>query len=114
VKKLDDGVAIAALSVAMVEVIRAYRETAPTLADIRRAAPEDFETRQLILDADMMGLIICVAIGGAGAVLTRHWYPLALTLLALGMISGYYRSVLRSPNGGMEDARAIANRLGNY
>lgn len=98
----NEGVAIAALSLAVVETFRTYRETAPSLADIRRSQPGDYQTRQLILDADMLGVIVVAAIGGGATYLTRKAYPLVLGGLALAMISGYYRAVLRSTNEGMK------------
>lgn len=94
--KLDEGVAFAALGVAVVETVRIYRDTAPSLADIRHAKPGDFVTRQLILDADMLGLVIVLAIGGGGAVLIKRGYPLLLAAGVLLLLSAYYRSVLRS------------------
>lgn len=96
--KLEEGVAFAALGVAVVETLKIYCNTAPSLSDVRHAAPGDFVTRQLILDADMMGLIVVLALGGGGAFLIRKWYPLLLAAMALLLVSGYYRSVLRSPN----------------
>jgi hypothetical protein len=101
-KDANEGVAIAALSLAVVEVFRIYRETAPSLADMRRAQPYDYATSQLVLDADMLGIIVVVAIGGGAAYLTRQLYPLLLGGIALFMISAYYRSVLRSTNEGMK------------
>lgn len=99
---MSESVAVAALSLGVIETFRIYRETAPSLADIRRASPSDYVTRQLILDADMLGLIVVAAIGGGGAFLTRKFYPLLLAAAALAMISGYYRSVLNSTNEGMK------------
>jgi hypothetical protein len=96
--KLDEGVAFAALGVAVVETVRIYRDTAPSLADVRHAPPGDFVTRQLILDADILGLVIVLAIGGGGALLIRKGYPLLLAAGVLLLLSAYYRSVLRSPN----------------
>lgn len=99
--KLDEGVAIAALGLAVVETVKIYCNAAPTLADIRKAEPYDFQTRQLILDADMLGLVVVLALGGGGAIMVRRWYPLLLAAMALLLISAYYRSVLRSANEGM-------------
>lgn len=96
-----EGVALAALSLAVVEVFRIYRETAPSLETIRRAPPGDYVTSQLILDADMLGAIVVVAIGGGAAYLTKKMYPLVLGMAGLATISAYYRSVLRSTNEGM-------------
>jgi len=98
---MNESVAVAALSLAVVETFRIYRETAPSLGEIRRAPPGDYTTRQLILDADMLGLIVVTAVGGGGAFLTKKFYPIVLALSALIMISGYYRSVLNSTNEGM-------------
>lgn len=101
-RDVNDGVAIAALSLAVVETFRIYRETAPSLAEIRRADPNDYTTAQLILDADMLGVIVVIAIGGGATFLTRKWYPLVLGGISLAMISGYYRAVFRSSNEGVK------------
>jgi hypothetical protein len=98
---MEESVAVAALSLAVVETFRIYRETAPSLREVRSAPPFDYVTRQLILDADMLGLIVVAAIGGGGAFLTKKFYPIGLSVAALLMISGYYRSVLNSTNEGM-------------
>lgn len=101
--KAEEGVAFAALGVAVVESLRIYRETAPTLRDLRCAAPGDFVSRQLVLDADILGLIVVLVLGGGGALLIRRWYPLLLASAALLMISAFYRSVLRSSNEGLRN-----------
>lgn len=98
---VNEGVALAALSLGVVETLKMYRETAPSLEQIRRADPNDYVTAQLILDADMLGIIVVLAIGGGAAILTGKTYPIILGFIALGMMSGYYRSVLRSTNEGM-------------
>ena len=100
---IDEGVAFAALGVAVVETIKMYQDTAPTLRDLRCATPGDFTSRQLILDADMLGLVVVLALGGGGALLVRRWYPLLLAAGALLLISAYYRSVLRSANEGLRN-----------
>lgn len=98
---MHEGVALAAVSVGVVEVLRLYRDTAPTLAEIREAPPGDYRTRQLVLDADMLGLIIVAVVGGGAAFLTKKFYPIALAGISLALMSGYYRSVLNSSNEGM-------------
>jgi hypothetical protein len=100
--KMNEGVAAAAIGVGVVELFRIYRETAPSLEQIRRSDPTDYVMRQLILDADMLGLIVVLAVGGGSAYLTRRFYPLVLSGAALAMISLYYRSVLNSSNEGMK------------
>jgi hypothetical protein len=101
VVKLEQGTAIAAISLGVVEIFRLYRDTAPTLEAIRRAQPGDYVMRQLILDADMLGLILVLAVGGGATFLTRRAYPLVLSVGSLALISMYYRMVLNSTNEGM-------------
>ncbi len=99
----NDGVALAALSLAGAEVFKVYRETAPSLAQLRMATPYDYTTSQLILDADMLGAIMVVTIGGGVALVTRSLFPIIFGAVGLVMISAYYRSVLRSTNEGMRN-----------
>lgn len=102
-ERLEEGVAFAAIGVAVVETLKIYCDTAPSLKDLRCAPPGDFQSRQLVLDADMLGLVVVLALGGGGALLLRKWYPLLLAAAALLMVSSWYRSVLRSPNEGLSN-----------
>ncbi len=99
--KLNEGVAVAALSIAVIETFKIYQNTAPSLAELRRSVPGDYVMRQLVLDADMLGVIFVLAIGGGGTWLTGKPFPILLSGMALVMISAYYRSVLASTNEGM-------------
>lgn len=99
--KMDDGLAFAAIGATLVETVKIYQTNAPSLKELRCAPPGDFEARQLILDADIMGLVVVVALGGSGAMLIRRWYPILLAGMGLLLMSAYYRSVLRSANEGM-------------
>ena len=99
--KLDEGVAIAAIGLAVMESIKIYCNTAPSLKDIRSAQPYDYQTSQLILDADMLGIVVVLALGGGGAFMVRRWYPFLLAAGALLLVSAYYRSVVRSTNDWM-------------
>jgi hypothetical protein len=100
---VSEGVAIAAIGLAVVETAKIYCNTAPSLRELRLASPGDFETRQLVLDADMLGLIVVLALGGGGAALTRKWYPLLLAAGTLLLLSAYYRAVINSSNEGMSN-----------
>jgi len=96
--KTNDGVALAGISLAVVTIINIYRDAAPSLEEIRTAEPGSPRESQLILDADMLGGIVVLAIGGGAAILTEKLYPFIFGLVSLAMISAYYRSVLRSSN----------------
>lgn len=99
--KVDESVAFAALGVAVVETIKIYMDTAPSLKDLRCAPTGDWSSRQLILDADMFGLIVVLALGGGGALMIRRWYPLLLASAALCLLSFWHRAVLNSENKGV-------------
>lgn len=99
-KKLEEGVAFGVVGLAVVETIKLYIDAAPSLERIRKSDPGEYETRQLILDADMLGIVAVLAIGGAGAILVRSAYPFLLASAALLLLSGYYRSVANSTNYG--------------
>lgn len=99
---IEEGAAFAAVSLAVVQTVNVYRDTAPSLRELRCSSPEDFASRQLVLDADLFGLIIVLSVGGGAAYLTKRMYPLVLSLMALLALSVFYRSVLRSPNVGMQ------------
>jgi hypothetical protein len=96
-----EGVIIAALGVAVVETFKMYRDTAPSLESIRRATPGDVPMRQLLMDADILGLVVVAVVGGGGSFLVSRWYPLVLCITAWIGIAGYYHSVLNSSNEGM-------------
>lgn len=102
-KRLDEGVAFAAVGVAVVESLKIYMSVAPSLRELRCAdpSPDNLSTRQLLLDADMLALILVIAIGGAGGLLIRKWYPFLLISVTLLLVSAYYRSVRRSTNDHM-------------
>lgn len=99
--KVEEGAAFAGVGLAVVSALNMYRDTAPDLKWLRCKPPGDFEARQLLLDADIFGLIVIIVVGGAGAVLIRRWYPLVLAASALLLVSGYYRAVLNSDHQGM-------------
>ena len=84
------------VSLAVVNVLNIYRDTAPKLRDLRHSDPDDYTTQQLLLDADIFGGIVAVLVGGGAAVLSRRWTPLVLAAAGLLLVSLYYRSVYAS------------------
>jgi hypothetical protein len=102
-KTLEEGVAFGAVGLAVVETIKLYIDAAPSLERVRKTDPGDYEIRQLLLDADLFGLVAVLAIGGSGAVLVRSYYPFLLAGTALLLLSTYYRSVARSNNYGFAE-----------
>lgn len=99
------GAATAVVGLAIANTLQLYKDTAPSLADLRHASPNDYTARQLLLDADIFGGITVLTIGGAASLLTMKITPLLLASSGLLLISLYYRSVLASasPTGGSTD-----------
>jgi len=94
--RLDEGAAIAVISFAVLEVFRTYQNTAPRLADVRKARKDDWEMAQLLLDADVMTGILVVIMGIAGLFLMQRKYPLVFLVVTWGLVSWYYHSVRQS------------------
>jgi hypothetical protein len=100
--KDDRGIAIGLLGVTMITTIQIYAQTAPSLKDLRAARPNDLVHAQLLLDADVLGLIVVLAAGGSGAMIIRKWWPLLAAGAALLLMSAYYRAVYNAPSVGEE------------
>jgi hypothetical protein len=94
--RLELGAAATVVTLAVVNVLNMYKDTAPKLADLRHSPAHDHNARQLLLDADMYGGIVVLLVGGGTAVLSRRLLPLVLAASGLLLISLYYRSVLAS------------------
>lgn len=95
-KQVDEAAAFAGLAVLAGTTAQIYRESAPSLADLRTTPPGDFQARQLLLDADILVLIMVGVLGGAGSLLIRRWYPILIASAVALALSGYHRAVLRS------------------
>jgi hypothetical protein len=99
----NEGLAVAVLAGTVAAAIDIYTNNAPKLSVLRSADSNDVATAQLVLDADVLGLIVVLALGGGGAIIIHKWYPLLLGCMALLLVSAYYHSVLRSSNEGMRN-----------
>lgn len=88
------GVAIGGLAVW--ELHKAYREMAPSLADLRGSSPDSLLHRNAVLDADISVGSISALAGASVSILTHKWEPLALVLTAFAVTSLYYHMVLNT------------------
>ena len=88
-----DVLASTALAGFIFTVSQAYRETAPTLTELRESAGSDF-TLQRLVDADVtVGIPVLIA-GIVASWLMKSWLPLAILGLAFLAMGGYHHSIL--------------------
>lgn len=92
----DYATAATILGLSVANAVTTFRETAPTLKDIRLSQPHDFTMRQLILDADITTGITILLYGGTVWIMTGKPGPMLLSSVALLLITVWYRSVLAS------------------
>lgn len=80
------------------ELIKLWRDAAPSLKEVRAAAPADVGMRQRLMDANYMSVGVIMVIGGSFAAATKSWGVLILPLLSVAMLSYWYHCVLNSSN----------------
>ena len=91
----DKSLAAAALTAVVVwEVVRCYTSNAPSLSDLRDSAYE-VQSRQKLLDADMMVGGVALMAGVAASWLSRSWIPFVLVAGVFAYTSGYHHLVLK-------------------
>jgi hypothetical protein len=95
---LNEGAAIAVISFAVLETFKVYRDTAPSLQDVRAAKQDDWQCAQQLLDADVLTGIVVVLMGMAGVILLNKRYPLVFLVLTWVCVAGYYHAVRKGPN----------------
>jgi len=88
----------ATLGYTTVEVVKLWRDAAPSLEDMRAAGPGDAEMAQRVLDANFLGAGLAILLGGTVSYMSRSWVPLILSLGTLAYMAFWYRSVLSSDN----------------
>lgn len=95
-----DGKEVAAsaiLLVAVWEVAKAYRETAPSLEDLRENSAHDLSERQQLLDADMTVGGVAVIASVVLRFLSGSYVPGLIVLVTFGWLSLYYHLVQKGP-----------------
>ena len=94
---LSEGAAVAVISFAVLETFKIYRDTAPSLQDVRKASSDDWTVATQLLDADILTGIVVVLMGLAGVFLLNKKYPLVFLILTWAAVAYYYHAVRRSP-----------------
>lgn len=92
--RVDHGVAAGLVGVALWQLAEAYRSTAPSLGELRRADRDCVDHRQRLLDADIQVGGLALLVGGAASWLTRSWVPVVLVAAGFAWVSGWHHVVM--------------------
>lgn len=95
-ERMDHVAAAGLVGVALWQLAEAYRGTAPSLGELRRADRDCVDHRQRLLDADMLCGGLALLAGGAASWLTRSWIPFAIVGVGFAWVSGWHHLVMGS------------------
>jgi hypothetical protein len=93
--RMETATAAGLVGVALWQLVECYRDTAPPLGELRRADRDCVDTRQRLLDADLLTGGLALLAGGAASWLTRSWVPLLLVAAGYAWVSFWHHSVQR-------------------
>jgi hypothetical protein len=97
VNRLEIGAATALVGAGVYQIHDAYLKHAGPLNDVRNSVQGSAETLQRLVDADTLTGGLTLLAGGALSIATGSWYPVALGLLAFGLVAWYYHAALAAP-----------------
>jgi len=92
----EHALVAATLGFTTVEIIKLWRDSAPSLDDVRKAPNDDLATMQSLMDANYLGAGLAIMIGGMTSYLAESWIPVILSTASVAYIAWWYRMVLRS------------------
>ena len=89
-------IAAAILGLAGFEMVQAWGQVAPSLADLRDADPEDGGIKRQLLDVDILFAALVVLFGLSFAWLTGNYTVLMMMLVIFGIVSFWYHTVQKT------------------
>ena len=95
-KTWEPQAAAAVVGLAAFELWKAWGDNAPSLAELRKSAPDDIGTAQRLSDANITVGALAAIIGVAYLILTRDITVLLLMLAIFAALSWFHRSTLNS------------------
>lgn len=95
---LDPSAAAAVIGVAAFEIVKAWKDAAPSVQECRDAPSDSIYHRQQMLDACTTVGGMALVIGGTMSVLMRRWEPLVIMLIVFGSLALLHYSVLEAPS----------------
>lgn len=100
--KNDEALVAATLGFTTIEVVKLWKDAAPSLEDMRSASADDIATQQRMMDANYLGAGLALLIGGSVSMLMHSWIPLVMSLAVVSFMSFWYKQVLASDHTIME------------
>jgi len=95
-KQWEPQAAAAIVGLAAFELWKAWGNNAPSLAELRKAAPGDIATTQQLSDANITVGSLALIIGVAFLILTRDFTVLLLLLAIFFALSWFHGATLNS------------------
>ena len=92
--KWEPTAATAVVGIATYQLWNAWQSAAPSLAELRSAAPGDIGARQKLLDANLTVGSLALVIGVTLAILTRDLTALIIMIVFFATLSMWHNSIL--------------------
>lgn len=84
---------VAVMGLTTVEIVKLWQSVAPSLEDVRNAAPNDSAIGQRMLDANYLGVGLALLIGGTTSILLRSWLPVIMATGSVFLVSEWHHQV---------------------
>lgn len=94
--KYAPEVATAVIGLAGFELLKAWNNAAPSLAQMRECEPGNVTMKQQLIDADFMVGGLAVILGVSYALISHDVTALVVMLVIFGSVSFWYHSVLNA------------------
>lgn len=96
--KYTTELAVSVVGLASFQLWQSWRDVAPSFGELRQCAPDDYDTRQRLMDADLSVGSLALLIGVAFAVMTHDYSALILMLMIFGSLSLWSHQILAAPS----------------
>lgn len=90
----EPQVAVAVVGFATFELWKIWIDSAPSIADCRKSAPNDLAAKQQLYDADLVVGTLAVIIGTAYAVISKNATVLILLIVMFGALSFFHHYLM--------------------
>jgi hypothetical protein len=94
--RFDAATTATVIGVAGFQLLQAWNNNAPSLAELRSCHPDDISIRQKLYDADFMVGGLATVLGVVFAILAHDTTALLVMLVIFGGVSMWHHSVLNA------------------
>lgn len=93
-RKWEPEAAVAVVGLAAIELWKLWGNNAPSLAEVRSAAPDDVSIRQRLMDSDITVGSMALIIGVALAILTHDMTALIVMVAIFAALSFFHHWIM--------------------